>query len=102
MPLGVSFSLLIEDDLSAILDPFDSNWLMLCAWAVSFFQKCPAPFLPVSASSLVLGTLSHHHYCSPCPCSKMLGKGRRKRESEKKRRALFPVCLQASFRKLKT
>ena len=34
-PLGVSFSLLIEDqglvkvDLSAILDPSDSNWFML-------------------------------------------------------------------------
>ena len=42
-PLGVSFSLLIEDqglikvNLSAILDPFDSNQFMLC----------PAPFLPV-------------------------------------------------------
>ena len=35
MPLGVSFSLLIEDqglvqvDLSATLDPFDSNWFMM-------------------------------------------------------------------------
>ena len=37
--LSVSFSLLIEDqdlvkvDLSAILDPFDSNRFMLCPWA---------------------------------------------------------------------
>ena len=35
-PLGVSFSLLIEDqglvevDLSTILDPFDSNQFILC------------------------------------------------------------------------
>ena len=97
MSLGMSFSLTIEDDLSAILDPFGSNWLMLCAWAISFFQKCPAPFHPVSASSLVLGTLSHLHYCSLCPCSKMLGKGRRKRESEKKRRSLFPVSVSAGI-----
>ena len=51
-PLGVSFHLLIEDQglvLSAILVPFDSNWPMLCPWAMSFFQKlCPAPFLPVT------------------------------------------------------
>ena len=54
-PLGVSFSLLIEDqslvevDLSAILGPLDSNWFMLYPWAMSFFQKlCPAPFLLVS------------------------------------------------------
>ena len=51
MPLGVSFSLLIEDqgpvevNLSAILDPFDSNQFMLCSLAMSFFQKlCPAAF----------------------------------------------------------
>ena len=58
-PLGVSFSLQIEDqgldefDLSAILDPFDSNQFMLCLcpWAMSFFQKlCPGPFPPVSCS----------------------------------------------------
>ena len=49
--LGVSFSLLIVDqglvegDLSAILDPFDCNWFMLCSWAMLFFQKLrPAPF----------------------------------------------------------
>ena len=31
------------------LVPFDSNWLMLCPWAMSFFQKlCPAPFPPVT------------------------------------------------------
>ena len=53
-PLGVSFSLLTEDqglvkaDLSAILGPFDSNWSMLCPWAMSFFQKsCLAPFPPI-------------------------------------------------------
>ena len=53
-PLGVSFHLLIEDqglvevDLSAILDPSDSNWFMLCPWAMSLFQKlCPALFPPV-------------------------------------------------------
>ena len=37
VPLGVSFSLLIEDQslvevgLSVVLDPFDSNWFMLCS-----------------------------------------------------------------------
>ena len=53
VPLGVSFSLLIEDqglrkiDLSAILDPFDSKRFMMCPWAMSSFQKlCPAHFLP--------------------------------------------------------
>ena len=47
-PLGVSFSLQIEDhglvefDLSAILDPFDFNRFMLFTWAMSFFQMlCP-------------------------------------------------------------
>ena len=52
--LGVSFSLLTEDeglvevDLSAILDPFDSNWFILYPWSMSFFQKlCPVPFPPV-------------------------------------------------------
>ena len=51
----MSFSLLIESeglvkvDLSAILDPFDSNGFMVCPWAISFFQKlCPATFPPVS------------------------------------------------------
>ena len=44
VPLGVSFSLQIEDqglvefDLFAILDPFDFNLFMLCAWVMSFFQ----------------------------------------------------------------
>ena len=49
VPLGVSFSLqienqgLVEFDLSVILDPFDFNRFMLCPWAMSFFQKlCPA------------------------------------------------------------
>ena len=40
---------LIEVDLSAILDPFDSSQFILCPWVMSFFQKlCPAPFPPVS------------------------------------------------------
>ena len=51
-PLGVSFHLLIEDQglvLSAILVPFDSNGIMLCPWAMSFFPMlCPAPFPPVT------------------------------------------------------
>ena len=43
--LSVSFSLLIEDqglvevDLSAILDTFDSNQFMLCPWAVCILSK---------------------------------------------------------------
>ena len=52
---GCVFSLLTEDqglikvNLSAILDPFDSNHFMFCPWAMSFFQKfCPAPFPPVT------------------------------------------------------
>jgi len=52
---GCVFSLLTEDqglikvNLSAILDPFDSNCFMLCPWGMSFFQKfCPAPFPPVT------------------------------------------------------
>ena len=52
---GCVFSLLTEDqglikvNLSAILDPFDSNCFILCPWGMSFFQKfCPAPFLPVT------------------------------------------------------
>jgi len=51
----VSFSLLIEDqglikvDLSAMLNPFDSNWFILCPWALSFLQNlCPASFSPVT------------------------------------------------------
>ena len=45
VPLGVSFSLLIEDqglvkvDKSAILDPSDSNRFILCPQDMSFFQK---------------------------------------------------------------
>ena len=67
-PLGVSFSLLIEDqglikvDLSAMLDPFDSVQFMLCPWATSFFQKwCPAPFPPVTKLSVQIShsVLSH-------------------------------------------
>jgi len=51
-PLVVSFHLLLEDQglvFSAIFVPLDSNWFMLCPWAMSFFQKlCPAPFPPVT------------------------------------------------------
>ena len=51
-PLVVSFHLLLEDQglvFSAVFVPLDSNWFMLCPWAMSFFQKlCPAPFLPVT------------------------------------------------------
>ena len=49
MHLCVSLSLLIEVqglikvDLSAVLDPFDSNWFMLRPQAVSFFQKVSLP-----------------------------------------------------------
>ena len=50
-PLGVSFSLLTEDQglvLSTIVVPFDSNRFML-SWAMSFFQKlCPVLFPPVT------------------------------------------------------
>ena len=58
-PLGVSFHLLIKDQdlvLSAILVPSDSNQFILCAWAMSFFQKlCPAPFSPVTVVVVVGG-----------------------------------------------
>ena len=51
-PLDVPFHLLIEDQglvLPTILVPFDSNWSVLCPWAMSFFQKlCSAPFPPVT------------------------------------------------------
>ena len=68
-PLGMSFNLLIEDqglvkvDLSAILDPFDSNWSILCSRAMSFFQKlCPASFSPVSeVTRNVIFLLSFHY-----------------------------------------
>ena len=45
VPLGLSFSLLIEDQdlitvyLCAILNPFDSNWFILCPWVMPFFSK---------------------------------------------------------------
>ena len=54
--LWVCRSLLREDQgleihPSAILDPFDSNWFMLCPWAMTFSQKlCPAPCPPVTSS----------------------------------------------------
>ena len=58
-PLGVSFSLQIEDQglvefgLSAILNPFDFNQFMICPWAMSFFQKPhPTSFHSVSCSLL--------------------------------------------------
>ena len=53
VPLGVSFNLLIEDqvDLSAILDPFDSNWFILCPQAVAF-KNYAWPFSPVSIGDL--------------------------------------------------
>ena len=73
-PLGVSFSLLIEDqglikvDLSAMLDPFDSIPFMLCPWAMTFFQKlCPAPFPPVT--KLSIKSLSPVRLCNPIDCS---------------------------------
>ena len=51
MATGCVFSLLIEDqglikvNLSAILDPFDSDCFMLCPWVMLFFEKfCPDPF----------------------------------------------------------
>ena len=76
VPLGVSFSLLIEDQglvevgLSAILDPFDSNQFMRCPWAMSVFQKlCPAPFPPVSLpwpTSEVTAHLQAQLTLSPC------------------------------------
>ena len=61
VPLGVSFRLrmlqrewtedqgLAEVDLSATLDPLDSNQLMLCPRAVPFFQRvrCALPLPPV-------------------------------------------------------
>ena len=68
VPLGVPFSLLIEDqdrskiDLSAILDPFDSKHFMMCPWAMSFFQKLhPAHFPPVTlwpSLFILSGTIS--------------------------------------------
>ena len=58
----MSFSLLIEDkglikvDLSAILDPFNSNQFMLCPQAVSFFRKlCPTPPPPLLSSFKTTG-----------------------------------------------
>ena len=48
-PLGVSFSLLTEDqglvevDVSSILDQFNSNQFMLCPLAMSFYEKCTLP-----------------------------------------------------------
>ena len=64
-PLGMSFHLLIEDQrlvLSAILVPSDYSWFMLCAWAMSFFQKlCPAPFPPVT-NRPQSNPLQHYQY----------------------------------------
>ena len=48
---------LVEVDLSAILDPFDSNQFILCPWPKSFFQKlCPAPLPPVIFTSCCSAT----------------------------------------------
>ena len=67
VPLGVSFSLLIEDQglvevgLSAILDPFNSNQFMLCAQAMSFFRKfCPT--LPTSLPPTLLSRLVQNQW----------------------------------------
>ena len=56
-PLGVAFILQIEDqvlvefDLSVVLDPFNLNGFILCPRVISFFQKlCRACFYPVSCS----------------------------------------------------
>ena len=57
VPLGVSFSLLIEDqglvevDLSAMVNPFDSNQFVLCPRGDVILSKvvpCPFPscFIP--------------------------------------------------------
>ena len=61
MPLGLSFSLLIEDqdlitvNLCAILNPFDSNWFILCPWVMPFFQKlCLTHFPPVITGAKLL------------------------------------------------
>ena len=68
MPLDVSFSLLIKNqglvevDLSAILDPFDSNRFMLYSWGMSFFPKSCPP-LPL---------LFHFHF-SPSICHEVMG-----------------------------
>ena len=57
VPWNCHDSLLREDqglevDSPAILDPFDSNWFMLCPWAMTFSQKlCPTPFPPVTSST---------------------------------------------------
>ena len=45
---------LVEVDLSAISDPFDSNLFLLCPQAMSFFQRlCPAP-LPLPSCFRVI------------------------------------------------
>ena len=54
VPLGVSFSLQIKDqglvefDLSANLDPFDFNQLMLCLGYVILSTVVPCTLPPVS------------------------------------------------------
>lgn len=64
-PLGVSCSLLREDQglevhSSALLDPFDSNWFMLCPGAMTFSQKlCSAPCPPVTSSAAALRILQN-------------------------------------------
>ena len=64
-PLGVSFSLLIEDqgllevDLSAMVNPFDSNQFVLCPWAMSFFKSCALPFSLLLQKFLIQVLLMH-------------------------------------------
>ena len=56
----MSFSLLMADqdlvkvDLSAIFSTLNSDWFVLCPWAISFFPRlCPAPFPPVTPLTTV-------------------------------------------------
>ena len=71
VPLGVSFHLLIKDrglvevDLSAILDPFDSNPFMLCPLGYVILSKAvPGPFTSCftrSKESLGIQTVISFH-----------------------------------------
>ena len=61
-PPGVLFHSLIEDKgpvLSAILVPFDSNWFMLCPWAMSFFRICALLFSLLLQKFLIHILLKH-------------------------------------------
>ena len=95
-PLGVSFSLQIEDqDLVEFeLSPWTHLILisLLCPWAISFFQKlCPAPFPPVS-----------HSFPEPCQrpsvASKIFWRENQKITGVWKRNAVYspiPLDIQA-------